>query len=281
MSRNRRTFLALSIGLLCAIITVLLLGQHAAEVAQAGTKAPTKTSATSAPTRVSTETATATSQATEPVSTIAPGPRDVQIHLDSAHSVSQILKAPGGTLQTTATNGTKYTLTFASQSVLRDTKMTMPPFDSATTIDGESIPALGVQLEPDGLVLGKAATLLIEPSNPIPLERQTSISYHKNGQSIHRYPLDNDPKKISFSLIHFSGDGIFLLGDVGALVTPPATAPPRSAISSIRRPLCHSTELKKRLPNFRQPVAKGRLAKIRPKRNCNGFLRLGSNRLKP
>jgi hypothetical protein len=76
----------------------------------------------------------------------------------------------------------------------------------------------GVQLEPDGLELAKAATLVIQGERIVPGPSQTAFGYHGTGQDFHLEPLyrqpppglqDYDPNTaLLVPVSHFSGTGI-------------------------------------------------------------------------
>ncbi len=207
---RKRAALESTIALIVLVLTLLVSRSHTISTGVALAATAPATEVPVAPVVQGTEdplvvTGVPTSSATEDPSLAA---RDVMLKLDDAHGVSQVMQYEGGLMTTTGADGTKYTLTFAKGTVLVPTQITMTPIASVTSQSGQTFPALGVQLGPNGLGLYMPADLLIEPAQPIPVDQQLSFSFEGNGQGAYRYPLDKDPHKILFHLYHFSGGGL-------------------------------------------------------------------------
>ena len=136
---------------------------------------------------------------------LVPRPRSVTPALDTADAVSaMITPESGGTLSTTGSDGTGYTLSVPEGALTGPEQITMTPIRSLRGT-GLSQPVLaGADLEPSGLVLLKDVTLTITPPRPIPLSEQHGFVYEAGGQDFHRYPLALDKSKIEFQLMHFS-----------------------------------------------------------------------------
>ena len=154
-------------------------------------------------------------------------PLDVQVKLDSAHSASQSITPDGGTLQATAQDGTRYTLTIPKGALLEDLTIGMTPVSGidGLPLSGKSLAA--VQLAPEGLNLLEPATLVIVPETPIPAKELVSFAYQADGKRLHLFPLSGNPAQTTFQIQHFSGYGAGQ-GDSGGI----QQYPPGSAESS-------------------------------------------------
>ena len=127
--------------------------------------------------------------------------------LDTAKAATATVPITGGTVTTTGSDGTVYTLTIPDHALLGAQKVTMTP---VTAIGG--LPFSGglhaaVQLEPDGLQLFAAATLVIKPSKAVPIPSQVGFSYHGQGEELFLYPPAR-LGEITFRIFHFSGEGV-------------------------------------------------------------------------
>src|SRR2546430_13631246 len=63
-------------------------------------------------------------------------------------------------------------------------------------------------LQPAGHRLFQPATLVIQPSKPVPIGSEAPIAWHGSGSDLYLHPLARDPKTITFKLMHFSGAGM-------------------------------------------------------------------------
>jgi len=149
-----------------------------------------------------------------PISSTLPGvssssnhPLDVQVTLDSEHSVTQAIGPDGGTLGATAQDGTQYTLTIPAGALLNDTDITMTPVKGMDNIPLSNKSLTAVQLAPEGLNLLQPATLVIKATTPIPVKELVSFAYLGEGKDLHLFPLDGNPAEMTFQILHFSGYG--------------------------------------------------------------------------
>ena len=86
-------------------------------------------------------------------SSTAPPPEDTNVTLESGNAASESIGVEGGTLSTTANDGTVYTLDIPEGSISEKHTITMTP---VVDIDGYPVAdgvAAGVDLKPAGLVL--------------------------------------------------------------------------------------------------------------------------------
>jgi hypothetical protein len=149
-----------------------------------------------------------------PISSILPGasssfdhPLDVQVTLDSEHSVTQTVTPDGGTLEATGQDGTHYTLTIPKDALLYDVDITMTPASGIDNLPLSNKSLAAVQLAPEGLNLLEPATLVIEAATPIPVKELVSFAYLGDGKDLHLFPLNKNPADTTFQILHFSGYG--------------------------------------------------------------------------
>ena len=135
-------------------------------------------------------------------------PLTVAGHADTARAAKQTILTTGGVLTATSADGTVFTLTLPKDALLSDQEITMTPLAYIDSLPLSGGFVAGVQLEPEGLRLYSPATLTIALPNPIQPQFETSFAYHGAGESFHLYPLEIDPRQISFNLLHFSGYGL-------------------------------------------------------------------------
>ena len=134
------------------------------------------------------------------------GPVDCAVTTEAAHAVSGTIGFDGGSLTTTASDGTVYTLDVPSGSLSAAAKITMTP---VTDIEGYPLAAgvaAGVDLEPSGLVFTVPAILTIETAaaggagtTPI------AILYEGDAASFELSFLGSDAGRFTIPILHFSG----------------------------------------------------------------------------
>jgi hypothetical protein len=131
--------------------------------------------------------------------------------------VSEELGYAGGTLSTTALDGTTFTLEIPEGALAAAELITMTPVES---IDGLPISGglvAAVDLQPSGLLLWKPAILTIEPQTDVPTGDQQAFVISQ-GEFVH-HPFVLDSAEMQLPLTHFSAAGVGN-GDV-ASVPPP------------------------------------------------------------
>ena len=95
-------------------------------------------------------------------STSPPNPEPDHVTRESVNATSGVVGPAGGTLQTTANDGTVYTLTIPANAIATGKTITMTP---VTAIDGYPLASGivgGVELKPSGTVFTVPVTLVIE-----------------------------------------------------------------------------------------------------------------------
>jgi hypothetical protein len=126
---------------------------------------------------------------------------------ETSHASTASIGSAGGTLSTTAADGTRFRLDIPAHSVPDGTQITMTPLSSLGVGGFSKKFVAGVQLAPEGLDLVHGGTLTILPSRAIPLTRQVAYGYNGTGDDVHQVPLS--PKRaIVIPLAHFSGVGL-------------------------------------------------------------------------
>lgn len=134
-----------------------------------------------------------------------PEPVSTTPTLASEGAVTEKISARlGGTITTSAPDGSTFTLTIPAQALLSDEKISMTPL-SAVSGDPLGLQlAAGVQLQPEGLQFVKPVTLTIDPATPVPAAEETSIVADADGSDLHLYPVESDPTTYTFHLMHFT-----------------------------------------------------------------------------
>lgn len=135
-----------------------------------------------------------------------PTPEPNPVTLESSHSVSKTIGAAGGTLTTTANDGTVYTLTVPANSIPAGKKITMTP---VTAIDGYPIPgglAGGVELKPSGTVFAAPVTLTIETTKtPDAGEEPVAILFSGSTPAFEPSFAGFSGGTLTIPVTHFSG----------------------------------------------------------------------------
>ncbi len=147
---------------------------------------------------------------TAPEFGFTPNPLTVTPTLEKSRAVTQKVSTwVGGTLTTTASDGTEYTLTLPKGALLSDEEITLTPVSGVGNLPMSGGLAAGVDIKPDGLQLHEPARLTITPpaGAEVPLSRQTGLSWHGGGQEFHLYALEGT-EQLSFELSHFSAYGV-------------------------------------------------------------------------
>jgi hypothetical protein len=129
---------------------------------------------------------------------------------DDARASSALISTDGGSLSSTAADGTRFTLTLPAGATLSDEQITITPI---TAIDG--LPLSGgfrsaVQLGPEGLRLLEPATLVIDAPTPFSSGgmRPIGFGYRRTGDEFHLFPSTVTGSKAELHLMHFSGYGV-------------------------------------------------------------------------
>ncbi len=150
-----------------------------------------------------------TKESPEWTPTSASNPLRVQITLEDTGVFGEIIPVEGGTLQTTAADGTRFTLTLPPNALLSEELITITP-----VVGIEDLPLSGglvasLHLAPEGLRLLEPAILVIEPPEPSVSDQfqLVGFAYHGEGEEFHLYPVEATDTGFEVQLMHFSGYG--------------------------------------------------------------------------
>jgi hypothetical protein len=138
--------------------------------------------------------------------TAQPNPLMLNPVLATRRASSRVIGPKGGTIKARGTDGTRYTLEVPAEALPLGMTVTMTPLDALGGFPEGAQPehVLGVQLEPDGLLLSRQATLSIEPKQALPAEL-AAIDYEGNGAQAGFQSFEADGRRITLAVEHFSG----------------------------------------------------------------------------
>ena len=150
-----------------------------------------------------------------------PAPRvrtkKVSLKVDPRRRASGLVTvAAGGTVSTTARDGTKYTLSVPAHALLADTTVSLTPVVSLRGLARGAKLRGAVQLAPEGLGLVRPATLTIATRRRAKGVRGTA--WRGSGRYASRYPTALRRGAVRLRVVHFSGYADFQ-GPVGDLPT--------------------------------------------------------------
>jgi len=134
-------------------------------------------------------------------------PINVKPTLESGTQAEGVFSTSGGTLTTTASDGTVYRLDIPADALATDTLIRMTP---VRQIEGMPFGSdqFAVQFEPEGLQLYANATLTITPSQEFPVDQQIFFGYQGLGENLVLLPPVMDSSEIKIVIVHFSGAGV-------------------------------------------------------------------------
>ena len=134
--------------------------------------------------------------------------KSVSLQLDTAHAVTKpIVAADGGSVTTTAGNGTKLTLTIPRDGLVADKTVTVTPVTALAGLPKGSRFFGGVQLAPEGAGLLKDATLTIETPAAPSAKHLRAVGWQGEGKSPFPYKATRTGSAVQVKVIHFSGAG--------------------------------------------------------------------------
>jgi hypothetical protein len=141
--------------------------------------------------------------------------KKISLKFDSRRRRSGLVTvAAGGTVSTTARDGTKYTLSVPAHALLADTTVSVTPVVSLRGLARGAKLRGAVQLAPEGLGLIRPATLTIATRRRAKGVRGTA--WRGSGRYASRYPTALRRGTVRLRVVHFSGYADFQ-GPVGDL----------------------------------------------------------------
>lgn len=136
-----------------------------------------------------------------------PKPMTASPVLQTAGAVTRQVGPAGGTLRTTAADGTSLTLTVPANALTDSETITMTPIGALGGLRRSGLSAGGATFAPEGLLLQQPATLRIVPPRPVADERVTGYAFQGGGSEFHFKPAVPDGAAIEVEVPHFSGVG--------------------------------------------------------------------------
>ncbi len=131
-------------------------------------------------------------------------PESLEVVLESNRAVAVWVETGGEVIEATGSNGVLYRLTIPEGALLSRERITMTPIESI-----ENLPFTGflggVELEPDGLRLMRAANLEMIPPVSFDPSAYSGFAYAGNGENAHLVPVTTTSESIVFDLMSFSG----------------------------------------------------------------------------
>jgi hypothetical protein len=134
-------------------------------------------------------------------------PLSIAAEIDPAHASSSAISTSGGTVETTAADGTRYTLSIPEGALILEHEITLTPVREVADLPLRSLGG-AVVIEPAGLHFYKLATLTIEPAEKILLAEQVTFGFGEAGGDFHLQPLAIDPEAIQILVLGSGGFGV-------------------------------------------------------------------------
>ena len=139
----------------------------------------------------------------------SPGARlDIEPALDTDRTVRRVLSSEGGSLQTSAADGSTFVLTIPPNALLDEEEIALTPVSNISGLPPGVTLAAAVQMSPDGLMLFEPAVLTIQPARSVPADQEITFGWSGRGEAMHAYPVSPRSKTAEFHLMHFSGAGV-------------------------------------------------------------------------
>ena len=138
--------------------------------------------------------------------TSKPDPLTIATELSRDERVRKVIGPKGGTLKTTAFDGTRYELVIPAGALVYPATIGMTPISDIGGLPGGAPPdrVLGVQLEPDGLLLPDPGTLTMRlPKGPDPA--LAVLDYEGEGSETGFHRFSTEGRSITVPIDHFSG----------------------------------------------------------------------------
>lgn len=161
------------------------------------------------------------------------------VRTDAATARGAIMGRAGGSISTTSSNGTEYTLTLPSGALSTDTAIALYPVMSIGGSSGDVPLTAGVQFSPDGLALEAPGILTMRLPGGVTAGTLHGIGWQADGANLHAMPETVDGQSITMRIFHFSGAGVspaeaaFALGCAGPADYPCLTAAFESLLGGV------------------------------------------------
>jgi hypothetical protein len=145
------------------------------------------------------------------------------LQLDSPKAVTANVGVAGGSLTTTGTDGTRYTLTIPAHALRKDVAITLTPIAALGDLPAGASLAGGAHFGPEGQTFDVPVMLTVALA-AAPARRPLPFTYTGNLQHPRRYPATVSGSTLTFEIVHFSGYGALAasLGDALGFFPPPS-----------------------------------------------------------
>ena len=149
----------------------------------------------------------ATASASPAASPLASPVAGTNVVTESNLAQSATLDEAGGTITATGSNGAVYTLDLPAGALAQPTTISLSPVSAITTLAAGTTLQAGVQFGPNGLQLHAPATLTIKLPSGTNAATATGIAWSGDGVDPHPVATTNDAGTLTYTVLHFSGDG--------------------------------------------------------------------------
>lgn len=134
-----------------------------------------------------------------------PATRVATITLDDAHATEAFVGPRGGSLSLALAGGARASLAIPRGALLATTKVRLVPVSDAVGLPLGGGVLAAVQLEPEGLVLFRPATLTFESLPTTANGRPRGVAWRGRGVDVHHRPFRRAAGRTTFAVTHFSG----------------------------------------------------------------------------
>jgi len=137
------------------------------------------------------------------------GGNGISVEADASRSVMDWITAEaGGSLSTTADDGTVFTLVIPPDSLFVDELVTMTPVRAVGSFPFAGGLVGGVDIQPSGIPLLGGATLSIHTSPPVALSEETPVAWNGSGEDFYLFPPSPTAGDLQLDISHLGGYGL-------------------------------------------------------------------------
>jgi len=141
----------------------------------------------------------------------------VQVTLDASLAKTQAIGPPGGSIQLTDAQGTRFVVAFPAQALPAVTDITVTPVAAISGLPFSGGLKAAVRIEPEGLIPAKTVRLTITPASAVPPAQQLTFSFRGvQGEVFLAPPLAGAPIVIPLHRLGGFGLGAGTAADLAA-----------------------------------------------------------------
>lgn len=138
----------------------------------------------------------------------APDPLNVTISAEEGNSeTALILPGAGGSLSVTGADGITYTLNIPPGALFSRQKISMTPLSAVDGLPFENQWALGVLLEPEGLIFLNPAQLIMQLPGGTDTQAVVGFGTYADGEDFHLKPRELGEDSIQIAITRFIAEG--------------------------------------------------------------------------